>query len=176
MAVEVYVALGSNLGDREAHLDLACTELNKLCVDEHVLRVSSRIETLALVPAERIEEEQPNYLNAVAHLYTALEPLALLDALQAIEATRGRQRSGVPRWSARTLDLDLLIYGEQRINTQRLSVPHPLMTQREFVLQPLAEIAPSLEIPGTGMTASVALERLRVEVARQACHMGGDGS
>lgn len=166
--VDVYVALGSNLGDRKAHLDAACIALSELCSAVPELQQSSRIETEAVVPDERSDEQQPNYLNAVAKLVTSLSPLDLLDALQRIELTRGRQREGIPRWSARPLDLDLLLYGDQQIRTPRLTVPHPLMMQREFVLQPLAEITPTVEIPGTGLSAAQALAMLRADSSQPA--------
>jgi len=96
-----------------------------------------------------VPADQPAYINAVARLETQLSVTALLDALQAIEAQHGRVRSG-ERWGPRTLDLDILLYGDAQIDTPRLRVPHPGLAERNFVLQPLAEIAPMLEIPGLG--------------------------
>jgi 2-amino-4-hydroxy-6-hydroxymethyldihydropteridine diphosphokinase len=93
--------------------------------------------------------DQPDYVNAVMALDTELEPLALLDHLQAIENVEGRVRLG-ERWGPRTLDLDLLLYGDDVIQHERLTVPHPGLHQREFVLYPLFEIAPELTIPGRG--------------------------
>lgn len=156
-----YVALGSNLGDREAQLDSACRDLQRLLVPGSRLNASTRLQTPAVVPPERASERQPDYLNAVVGLQTQLEPLALLDELQAIEARHGRQREGVPRWSARTLDLDLLLYGDEQWQTPRLTLPHPRMLQREFVLAPLAEIAPNLTVPGSGCTVADALAELQ---------------
>ena len=89
--------------------------------------------------------EQPDYVNAVACLETELDATALLDALQEIENRHGRERS--IRWGARTLDLDILLFGSEIIDTARLSVPHPRMAERNFVLQPLAELAPELTMP-----------------------------
>ena len=103
--------------------------------------------------------DQPDYINAVAVLATGLSAEALLDALQALEARHGRVR-GAERWGARTLDLDLLLYGDAVIASQRLRVPHPRMCQRAFVLYPLAEIAPKdLSIPGFGPLSTL-LERV----------------
>lgn len=93
--------------------------------------------------------DQPDYVNAVVHLRTTLEPHALLDALQRLEAEAGRERAG-ERWGPRVLDLDLLLFGDRRIDDARLRVPHPGIAERVFVLRPLADIAPDLEIPGLG--------------------------
>ncbi|WP_455380060.1 2-amino-4-hydroxy-6-hydroxymethyldihydropteridine diphosphokinase, partial [Acidihalobacter prosperus] len=93
--------------------------------------------------------DQPDYVNAVALIQTALPPLKLLEELQLVEAQQGRVRDGV-RWGPRTLDLDLLLYGDKIIRDSRLIVPHPGMHERNFVLYPLAEIAPQLVIPKLG--------------------------
>ncbi len=157
---EVFVALGSNLGDGHAHCDAAIEALRGVCAEGTELRESSRILTQAVVPEERADERQPDYLNAVVQLHTCLEPLELLDVLQDIERQRGRQREGVPRWSARPLDLDLLLYGDLCLESPRLTVPHPLMTERAFVLQPLAELAPHRVLPHTGRRVVDTLEAL----------------
>lgn len=107
-------------------------------------------------------QDQPDYVNAVMALETDLQPLALLDYLQSIESLEGRVRLG-ERWGPRTLDLDLLLYGNQMIQHPRLTVPHPGLAVREFVLHPLAEILPDLEVPGLG--------RVR-ELAEQCPHNG----
>jgi 2-amino-4-hydroxy-6-hydroxymethyldihydropteridine diphosphokinase len=107
-------------------------------------------------------QDQPDYVNAVMAIETDLEPLALLDRLQAIEALEGRVRIG-ERWGPRTLDLDLLVFGNQVIQHPRLTVPHPGLAVREFVLHPLAEILPDLDVPGVG--------RIR-ELAEQCPHNG----
>ena len=93
--------------------------------------------------------EQPDFVNAVASVLTQLSAADLLCELQRIEAERGRERDAV-RWGPRVLDLDLLVYSDQRIDLPDLSVPHPGIAERNFVLLPLAEVAPSLEIPGLG--------------------------
>ena len=97
--------------------------------------------------------EQPDYFNAVAALDTTLPPLELLDALQAIERAAGRERTG--HWAPRTLDLDLLLYGEAVIDHPRLTVPHPGIAARDFVLQPLHDLDPDLVIPAAGSLATL---------------------
>jgi 2-amino-4-hydroxy-6-hydroxymethyldihydropteridine diphosphokinase len=109
-----------------------------------LVTASSRYRTPPMGPPD-----QPDYVNAVAELETALAPLALLDELQRIESAHLRQR-GAERWGPRTLDLDLLLYGDARLDLPRLTVPHPGIADRAFVLVPLAEIAPDLSIPGLG--------------------------
>lgn len=99
--------------------------------------------------------DQPHYLNAVAAVRTALLPEGLLDVLQSLEQAAGRVRSAV-RWEARTLDLDLLVFDALRVTTPRLTLPHPGAHERAFVIHPLAEIAPELEIPGRGIAATLA--------------------
>lgn len=100
-------------------------------------------------------KDQPDYVNAVMAVETDLGPLALLDHLQSLEALEGRVRLG-ERWGPRTLDLDLLVYGDQVIQHPRLTVPHPGLAVREFVLHPLAEILPDLEVPGMGCVRELA--------------------
>lgn len=97
--------------------------------------------------------EQPDFINAVARVDTTLEAEPLLDALLAIEKRHGRERH--ERWGPRTLDLDLLLYGDETIVTARLEVPHPRMAERALVLVPLAELAPDLEVPGRGAVATL---------------------
>ncbi len=141
--VRAWIGLGSNLDGPEAQLQRAFKALDGLPRSRVVAR-SSFYRSAPMGPAD-----QPDYVNAVAALDTGLSPLELLDALQAVEAAQGRVR-GPERWGPRTLDLDILLYGAERIDTPRLKVPHPGMAQRPFVLWPLAEIAPGLEIPGLG--------------------------
>jgi len=149
-AVRVYVALGSNLGDRHATLDDARNALAGLARPASSFRCSARVESPAMRVPERPAERQPDYLNAVAVLDTVLSPHDLLDALQGIESAAGRRRIPGQRWGARTLDLDLLLYGERRVEDARLSVPHPGIAHRAFVLAPLYDLAPDLVIPGQG--------------------------
>ena len=128
-----YIALGSNLQDPATQLRNAVAALNKL-PDTRVERTSSIYRSAPAGPVA-----QAHYLNAVLLLTTTLPPGQLLDALQQIEQEQGRVRS--VRWGPRTLDLDILLYGDQRIDSPRLTVPHPAMRQRNFVLYPLLEIS-----------------------------------
>ena len=139
----VAIALGSNLGDRRAHLDFAVAKLRSLL--RHVA-VSRYHDTVPV----GITGPQPLYLNAAATGETTLSAPDLLDALLAIEAARGRERP-YPN-APRTLDLDLILYGGLVIDSPELSVPHPRFRARRFVLEPLAEIAPEVVDPVTGRT------------------------
>jgi 2-amino-4-hydroxy-6-hydroxymethyldihydropteridine diphosphokinase len=137
------VALGSNLGDRRAHLDYAVSRLSALLTN---LTVSTIHETDPV----SVGQPQPRYLNATAVGGTSLSARELLDALLAIERERGRER---PHPNApRTLDLDLILLGDVVEEAPGLSVPHPRFRERRFVLEPLAEIAPDLVDPVTGRT------------------------
>jgi len=131
----IFIALGSNLGARAAHIRAALKELAEFG-DIQVLRCSSLHETEAVGGPSG----QPRYLNAVAELRTELSPRELLSRLLAIEARHGRQRQ-LPN-GPRTLDLDLLLYTDQCIAEPDLTVPHPRMWEREFVMRPLREICP----------------------------------
>ncbi|PID63515.1 MAG: 2-amino-4-hydroxy-6-hydroxymethyldihydropteridine diphosphokinase [Gammaproteobacteria bacterium] len=147
-AVTVFVGLGANLGDRLATLRRALTAIAAIPGTQH-LAVSPVYETRPMGPAD-----QPDYANAVCRFETSLQPLALLDALQAIENAAGRDRS-VGRWRERSLDLDLLLYGDQEIQHERLTVPHAGLVERSFVRVPLADLEPELEIPGKGPLAGL---------------------
>lgn len=133
-----YIGLGSNLDDPLAQVMRAIDELSALPQTQLVQRS-------AIYSSKPVGPEQPDFINAVALLDTHLAPLALLDALQAIE--QAHQRVRIQHWGPRTLDLDLLLYGDQVIATERLTVPHPYLTQRGFVLYPLADITPDLQLP-----------------------------
>jgi len=136
-----YIALGSNLSEPIRQLRTAVVALDSL-PQTQLSRVSSVYRSAAVGPGT-----QPDYLNAVALIMTALSPIALLDALQQTELDQHRVRD--VRWGARTLDLDLLLYGDMIIDSPRLTVPHPRMTQRHFVLYPLCEISDAeLSLPG----------------------------
>ncbi|WP_313517306.1 2-amino-4-hydroxy-6-hydroxymethyldihydropteridine diphosphokinase [Pseudomonas sp.] len=135
----VYLGLGSNLAEPLAQLGAALRAIGELPLSK-LAAVSSFYASDPLGPPD-----QPRYLNAVAALDTALAPLALLDALQAIEQEQGRQRKA-ERWGPRTLDLDILLFGDRLIDEPRLRVPHYHMQARAFVLYPLAEIAPGLRL------------------------------
>ncbi len=140
--VAAYIGLGSNLDGPVDQVTRALAELAGLPGSAMVSRSG-----LYLNPPMG-EMDQPDYVNAVARIDTRLEPEELLAELQAIESAHGRVRKG--RWGARTIDLDLLLYGSITIDTDALRVPHPGMRDRAFVLYPLYEIAPDLEIPGLG--------------------------
>jgi 2-amino-4-hydroxy-6-hydroxymethyldihydropteridine diphosphokinase len=146
------VALGSNLGDRGAHLAYAREQLTILLTD---LRVSSVIETQ---PVD-VTDAQPPFLNAVAVGSTILSATDLLTALQAIEYARGRERGY--RHAARTLDLDLILFGDRVIDEPGVQVPHPRWRERGFVLEPLAELMPDWRDPITSLTVAELLARLR---------------
>lgn len=147
----VAIALGSNLGDRRGHLDWAVTQLRR---DLAGLRVSSYIET----EPEGVPDAQPPYLNGAVVGRTALPPYVLLDRLLALEAERGRRRESAR--AARTLDLDLILYGEAVIDRPGLVLPHPRFRERRFVLAPLSEIAPDIRDPVSGTTVRELLAAL----------------
>lgn len=136
-----YVGIGANLGDALANVDDAFERLAALPGTE-VLARSSRYRTAP------IDSSGDDYINAVACIDTAMDAHALLAALHAIELAHGRERPY--RNAPRTLDLDVLLYGDQVIDTPALQVPHPRMHERAFVLAPLLEIAPDADIPGRG--------------------------
>jgi 2-amino-4-hydroxy-6-hydroxymethyldihydropteridine diphosphokinase len=147
MRAVAFVGLGANLGDPVAQITRALADLAVL--DEtRVVRASSLYRTAPIGHAD-----QPDFVNAVAMLETALAPRGLLDALLGIERAAGRKRT-FPN-APRSLDLDLLLYGEQRIDTPGLVVPHPRMHERAFVLVPLVEIAPDVVVPGRGRAADL---------------------
>lgn len=139
-----YIGLGSNLEQPRAQLRAALAALNHI---EHtrVTAHSSLYRSRPLGP-----QDQPDYLNAVAALETQLSPANVLAELVSIEERQGRVRQPERRWGPRTLDLDVLLYGAEKIETPVLSVPHPGLSERSFVLYPLAEIVPDLQIPGHG--------------------------
>ena len=136
MAERAYVALGSNLGDRAAHLDRARVALSLLPTTR--LAAVSAVEETAPLGAMA----QPPYLNQMVALDTALEPETLLSALHAIERAQGRLRG--QRWGARTIDLDLVRYGDRKLRTASLTLPHPGIASREFWQRELAELARAL--------------------------------
>jgi 2-amino-4-hydroxy-6-hydroxymethyldihydropteridine diphosphokinase len=129
----VYIGMGSNLADPAEQLRSAVTALGQL-PHTRLVGVSAFYQSDSLLPG------QPRYTNAVTALDTTLAPLTLLDALQAIENDQGRER--LERWGPRTLDLDILLFGDRLIDEPRLKVPHYQMQERAFVLYPLAELAP----------------------------------
>ncbi len=157
-AERVFVGLGANLGDAGATVQQALQTLAAL-PGTQLVAASSLYRTAP------VDASGPDYINAVAELRTTLEPSALLEALQAIEQAHGRLRPY--RNAPRTLDLDLLLHGQRLIDEPALTVPHPRLHQRAFVLEPLAELAPALHHPQLGPLAALraalppqAIERL----------------
>ena len=133
----VFLGMGGNLGDRRETMRRAVAEIRAVVED---VRVSSLYETAAWGVTD-----QPSFLNAVVRGNTELEALELLDAIQAIENELGRVRT--QRWGPRAIDIDILLYGSDVIDVPRLKVPHPYMSQRGFVLRPLADLAAGLTLP-----------------------------
>lgn len=148
-----YIGLGANLGQREKNLAAALTALERTRGIE-VDAVSSLYETDPVGGPE----DQPRYINAAARLRTELSPQRLLALLLQIEQSLGRRR-GV-RWGPRPIDLDILMFDDQVIAEEGLTIPHPLMHERRFVMEPLAEIAPDLRHPTLGLTAREILESI----------------
>ena len=146
--VQVFVGLGSNLNDPQHQVTVALQEL-AILPDSRVVNLSSLYRSAPVGPPN-----QPWYVNAVAELATGLAPQHLLDELQTIEQRHGRVR-GV-RWGPRSLDLDILLFGSRKIATRRLTIPHPRIAMRNFVLLPLLEIVPNINIPGFGSARMLA--------------------
>ena len=149
---DVVVALGSNVGDRESHLAFAVSRLSELLTN---LRQSRWYDTAPV----GVSPDQPRYLNGVVAGTTTLSARELLEALLAIEQAAGRTR--LSPMAPRTLDLDLILFGKERIAEPGLTVPHPRFRERLFVLEPLADLAPDLVDPETGRTISELLRRVR---------------
>ncbi len=143
MRLIAYVGIGSNLDDPVAQVQEAFEELDAI-PDSVLVSRSSLYSSKPMGPAD-----QPEYVNAVAAIDTLLSPEDLLTALRRIEDRQGRERGG-EKWGPRILDLDLLLYGKKKISTADLTIPHPGMHERDFVIIPLAEIAGNLTIPGHG--------------------------
>ena len=152
-----WVGLGANLGNARDSLDAAFVALATLPGTR--LRAASSLYRTAPV-----DSSGPDYLNAVVQLDTRLVPLALLSELQRIELAHGRERPY--RNAPRTLDLDLLLYGMRKIATQALTVPHPRLHERAFVLHPMAELAPLLVVPGRGPVADMLQNMAGQRIAR----------
>ncbi|PZA05903.1 MULTISPECIES: 2-amino-4-hydroxy-6-hydroxymethyldihydropteridine diphosphokinase [unclassified Meiothermus] len=150
--MKAYIALGSNLGDRAGYLLLALSRLSHL-PRTRLSRLSQVYQTDPVGPPG-----QGPYLNMVAEVEAGLEPQALLQALLEIEKSLGRERTA--RWGPRTLDLDLLLYGQEVIETPGLILPHPRLHERAFVLAPLCDLIPEARHPSLGMTYREWLERV----------------
>ncbi len=147
--VRAYVGVGSNLGDQEGAIRRA-VELLASAPEVEVVAVSRLRETEPWGPVE-----QPRYLNGALALETDLDPRALLDLLLDVERRLGRDRSTEVRWGPRTLDLDLLVQGDLVRDEPGLRLPHPLLHERRFALEPLADLDPSLVVPGRGTVAEL---------------------
>lgn len=150
--MRAFIGLGSNLGEREDNIRAALEAIAEL-PDTDLVRVSSLYDTEPVG-----EVDQPNFLNAAVMVDTELDPRTLLWNLMLIEKRLGRVRT--QRWGPRTIDLDLLLYGEELIEDDDLRVPHPEIIRRSFVLVPLVELEPRLVHPGTGETLVAHLNRL----------------
>jgi 2-amino-4-hydroxy-6-hydroxymethyldihydropteridine diphosphokinase len=144
--MHAYVGLGSNIGDREGMLRRALELLGRRA---RVVAVSSFRETEPWGVAE-----QPDFVNAVAAIETELRPRELLDDLLSVERELGRVRTG-PRFGPRTIDLDLLLYGDLQLDEPGLTLPHPRLHERRFVLEPLFELDPALVVPGRGTVSDL---------------------
>jgi 2-amino-4-hydroxy-6-hydroxymethyldihydropteridine diphosphokinase len=154
MEERVYVAVGSNLGDRDAHLAAALA----------ALRATEGVEVVAVSPLYETDPVGPPpqgpYLNGAIEIATTLTPDALLERLFEIEASQGRTR-GLERNAPRTIDLDLLLYGDRKLAGPDLEVPHPRLAERPFVLEPLCDLAPDLIHPTLGETIEALARRVR---------------
>jgi 2-amino-4-hydroxy-6-hydroxymethyldihydropteridine diphosphokinase len=140
MSTRVFIALGSNLEDSIGHVTTAMTELEALAEPDS-FSASSLYRSKPLA-----NMEQPDYINAVVCFRTSLTAYALLAQCQALENAHGRQR-GIEKWSSRTLDLDIILYGNEVFTDEHLTIPHPGMKERSFVLYPIAELDPALKLP-----------------------------
>jgi len=150
-----YIGLGSNLAEPIKQVQAAIVEISKI-IQSQVINVSSLYLSKPMGP-----QDQGDYINAMLALETTLTPIELLDALQRIENNAGRVRKK-NRWGARILDLDIILFGDEIISTERLVVPHYGLTKREFVLLPLAEIAADLILP-----SSIVADRQSIKVLSQ---------
>lgn len=138
MTHQVFIGLGSNLADPKSQLQAAYAAMDRL-PQTRCLALSPLYQSRAVGPV------QPDFINAVAKISTELSPLDLLDALQGIESAQHRVR--LEHWGPRTIDLDILLFDDLTLTHERLVVPHPFMTQRSFVLMPLHDLAPDLQLP-----------------------------
>lgn len=158
-----YVGIGSNLGDPVSNVQNAITHLDKIPHSQLAGHSSFyQTEPVSDIP-------QDDYINAVAGIETDLPAEKLLQELQNIEVVFLRKRDPSLRWAPRTLDLDIILFGNQVINNDRLTVPHPEMTERLFVLQPLLELAGDIDIPGMGNLKHLAASAPNIEINKIDC-------
>jgi len=155
MSVRTAIALGSNLGDRLAHLQAARDQLAKIALPDCGFLQASIYQTAPVA----CPDDSPDFLNTVVEFSYAGSPIELLAHTQSIERALGRLRDGTPN-APRTLDLDLLYIGDQEVHLPELELPHPRLTQRRFVLEPLTEIRPDLILPGETEAVSKILAAL----------------
>ncbi len=160
MAVRAFIGLGSNLSDRIKQLQTAVNALKKIPVTD-LKKVSGIYMTTPMGPSD-----QADYLNAVIELETDLDAKTLLEHCQMIENDMGRNRQG-ERWQARNIDLDILLYGNEKIDTAELVVPHPGMHERAFVLYPLQELDATISVPGKGYIAALLQQDLQGKVIQR---------
>lgn len=165
MPTRAYVGLGSNLAHPQRQLAAAVARLER----SRGIRVTALSASYVTAPIGGAP--QPDYVNAVARIDTTLAPRALLRRLHEIERRQQRSRdAGMPRNAPRTLDLDLLLYGARRIRCPRLTVPHPRMHERAFVLKPLTDLAPAVTIPGRGLARRFLAQVRSQRIARTGTH------
>jgi 2-amino-4-hydroxy-6-hydroxymethyldihydropteridine diphosphokinase len=145
-----YIGLGSNLGDREATIGKATELIDEEPNNSWLVSVSSLRETDPVG-----YEDQPKFLNGVAAIGTTAGPRELLEYLLDLERRLGRDRARSPRYGPRTIDLDLLLYGDETVAETGLRIPHPRLHERRFVLEPLAELSPGLVVPGRGPVSAL---------------------
>jgi len=157
----VYLSLGSNLGDRQLHLQRAVA-----CLEGEGVKVQRQSSLYETEPQD--VARQPWFLNIVVRCETQLFPVQLLKVLQRIERELGRVRAGAVRRGPRVIDIDILLYGNAVIDTPQLTVPHPRMTERRFVLEPLLEIAPELRHPATKQSLRRYMDALTGQQVRKA--------
>ena len=155
--MRVHLSLGSNLGHRQAQIEAALQSIDQF-KDTRLETVSAYYETAPLGGVE-----QPDFINVAATIETALKPLELLDATQSVERQAGRVRR--IHWGPRELDIDIILWGAQVLNSERLTLPHPLFRERAFVLAPLAEISPDAVDPVTGKTIAELAQSTEVQGA-----------
>lgn len=159
-----YLALGSNLGNREANLRMSVSALSRMC---RVVAVSALYET------DPVPAGQPKFYNAAVAIETGLEPPSLLRFLKGIEDEVGRRPGGAPQ-GPRPIDIDIILYGDETFANERLTVPHPRMHQRPFVLMPLAEIAADAKHPALGKTVAQLARAAGKKGVRKVQHAGWD--
>lgn len=161
----VFIGLGANAGNREANLRMALRGLTRM----------ARVEAVSsLYESDPVGPEQPPFYNAVCRIETGLEPRSLLRFLQALEHEIGR-RSGGQRWGPRPIDLDILLYEDRVMDSEELTLPHPRITERAFVLIPLSEIAPDALHPAAGKTVAEPAAPLDAGGVRRIKNAGWDG-